>query len=83
MSLAVGALVFVATVLIRQLGGLEALELQAYDAYVEYECGKARGFNITGWPTTEYLPSTIGMRCNDMEQWIYEAPATSSVTSTP
>ncbi len=52
---------------------------QAYDAYVEYECGKARGFNITGWPTTEYLPSTVGMRCNDMEQWIYEAPATSSV----
>ena len=36
MSLAVGALVFFATELIRQVGGLEALELQAYDAYIRY-----------------------------------------------
>ncbi len=55
---------------------------QPYDSYIEYECGIARGFDISNWPDEEYLPSIIGMRCNDVRQWIYEAPDPSDIANT-
>ncbi len=55
-------------------GTLNLTVQQSFDSIIEYECGIARGFNVSGWPETEYLPARISMRCNDVSQWIYEQP---------
>ncbi len=50
-----------------------------YDAYVEYECGYGRGFEIPNWPPADYFPPVIGMWCDDKQNWIYQQPDPSDI----
>ena len=56
-------------------GTLNLTVQEYYNAEVEYECGRGRGFNVTGWPATEFFPAVIKMWCDDKENWIYKEPS--------
>ncbi len=51
---------------------LSLVTTHGYDALVEYECGKGRGFDIINWPSQ--LPQVLSLRCTDQFKWIYEDP---------
>jgi len=48
-----------------------------YDARVEYECGRARGFNFSAWDGANWgdPPQLVGMLCDGDGNWVYDFPA--------